>query len=59
MRILVKKVKERFMDLKNIWGIYPWSTLYGDDLIYSEDLDKAKNNELRGKLFHCIDDDGK
>ena len=47
------------MDLKNIWGIYPWSKLYGDDLIYSEDLDKAKNNELRGKLFHCIDDDGK
>ena len=47
------------MDLKNTWGIYPWSTLYGDDLIYSEDLEKAKENELRGKVFHCIDSDGK
>ncbi len=51
--------KEVIMNLKNTWGIYPWSTLHGNELIYSEDLEKATKSELRGKVFHCTDDNGK
>ena len=47
------------MNMKNTWGIYSWSTLHGEDLIYPKDLEKAKKNELRGKVFHCIDSNDK
>lgn len=39
--------------LKESWGLYPWFTEHGEEMIFSDDLSKFKDLSPYGKVFKC------